>query len=358
MQIGDEIIAGVSINNVTGITGKSYELHDLLRAGREAEAMGFDAVWVHDGMMGRRTTAAFDPPAVLTAVAAQTKRIRLCTGILIPHLRNPIHLAQTWATLNEVSEGRPILCAGAGGGRGTIHKRQYGALTAIRRGADFDPDLFYKRRARHFAECVGVLRRLWSEDKFSHHGEFYDFDDITLGYARPAEPPPLVVAAGMYIPKEEKGAHFPIWDENTRGKFIVGKHSSQAMIDHSVGWLTNHCHPEEVGSHYKRMMEIAEKTYPGRKYAIGLNCFMNIDDDNRKAWEGVRSHLEDFHGPPIPDDLVDRWGCWGTGEEVAERINSYIDVGVTLFQFVVANSDQFGMMKRIAEDVLPRLKRV
>jgi len=56
MQIGDKIIAGVSINNVTGITGKRYALQDLLRAGREAEAMGFDAVWVHDGMMGRRTT--------------------------------------------------------------------------------------------------------------------------------------------------------------------------------------------------------------------------------------------------------------------------------------------------------------
>ena len=47
------------------------------------------------------------------------------------------------------------------------------------------------------------------------------------------------------------------------------------------------------------------KKYPDREYAIGLNCFMNIDDDNRIAWEGVKSHLTDFHGPPIPDDLVD-----------------------------------------------------
>ena len=86
MELGNEIIAGVSINNVTGITGKRYELRDLMRAAREAEAMGFDGVWVHDGMTGRRTTAAYDPTAVLTAVAAQTERIRLCTGILIPHI--------------------------------------------------------------------------------------------------------------------------------------------------------------------------------------------------------------------------------------------------------------------------------
>jgi alkanesulfonate monooxygenase SsuD/methylene tetrahydromethanopterin reductase-like flavin-dependent oxidoreductase (luciferase family) len=300
--------------------------------------------------------AAYDPPAVLCAVAAQTERIRLCTGILIPHLRNPIHLAQAWATLNEVSEGRPILCAGAGGGKGTIHKRQYGALTAMRRGAAFDPDLFYRRRARHFAECIEVLSRLWREDKVSHHGEFYDFDEMTLGHARPANPLPLIVAAGMFIPKEQQGAHFPIWNEEVAGKFIVGERATKAMIDHSDGWLTNHCHPEEVKEHYDTMMETAQGKYPGRKYAIGLNCFMNLDDDNRKAWQGVKSHLEDFHGPPIPDDLVDRWGAWGNGEEVAERINSYIDVGVSFFQLVIANPDQFGMMKRIADEVLPRLK--
>ena len=113
---------------------------------------------------------------------------------------------------------------------------------------------------------------------------------------------------------------------------------------------------DEIKDHFDGMMEVAGKKYPDREYAIGLNCFMNIDDDNRTAWEGVKSHLTDFHGPPIPDDLVDRWGCWGNGDEVAQRINSFIDVGVTFFQFVVANPDQFGMMKRIADEVLPKLK--
>ena len=161
----------------------------------------------------------------------------------------------------------------------------------------------------------------------------------------------------MYVPKDVQGAHFPVWNENTRGKFVVGERATEAMINSSDGWLTNHCHPDEVKDRFDGMMEVAGKKFPDREYAIGLNCFMNIDDDNRIAWEGVKSHLTDFHGPPIPDDLVDRWGCWGNGDEVAQRINSFIAIGVTFFQFVDANPDQFGMMRRIADEELPKLKR-
>ena len=357
MELSNEIIAGVSINNVTGITGKSYELRDLMRAAREAESMGFDGVWVHDGMTGRRTTAAYDPTAVLTAVAAQTERIRLCTGILIPHIRNPVHFAQEWATLYEVSEGRAILGAGAGGGKGTIHRRQYGSLAAVRHGTDMDPALLYRRRARIFRDSLDVVRRLWSEDKVSYDGEFHKFDEITLGHARPATMPPILVAAGMYIPKEGAGAHIAVWNEDIAGTFHVGPIAQRSVVDHGEGWLTNHCTPDELAATAEDIEAIGEAEYPGRTYARALNCFMNVDDDPKKAWQGVKDHLTDFHGPPVHDDLVDRWNAAGTGEQVAAKINEFIDKGVTIFQFVVASSDQFGMMKRIAEEVLPRLKR-
>lgn len=357
MSLDGQLVFGVSVNNVTGITGKSYELHDLLRAAREAEAMGFDAVWVHDGMLGRRTTAAYDPVAVLCAVAAQTRSIRLCTGILIPHIRNPVHLAQQWATLYEVSQGRAILGAGSGGGRSRIHLRQYGALAALQHEDHLDPNYMFEKRARLFGECLHVIRRLWREDKVSHEAEFYRISEITLGHARPANPPPILVAAGIYVPKDVKGAHFPIWNEKVAGTFMMGQTVTRHVIDYGDGWLTNQCTPEELEQKWAELMDGAEKKFPGRKYVKALNCFMHVDEDSRKAWQGVKDHLADFHGPPIPDDLVDRWGAWGSGQAIAEKIQKFIDRGVSIFQFVVACPDQFGMMKRIADQVLPRLKR-
>ena len=58
MALGNEIIIGTSINNTMGITGQGYDLRQLVNASREAEAMGFDAVWVHDALGGQRSSAA------------------------------------------------------------------------------------------------------------------------------------------------------------------------------------------------------------------------------------------------------------------------------------------------------------
>ena len=87
MALGSDVMIGVSVNNVTGITGKAYTIRDLVHAGVEAEAMGFDGIWVHDAMMGRRTTAAYCPITALTAVAAQTDRLKLCGPASLPRPR-------------------------------------------------------------------------------------------------------------------------------------------------------------------------------------------------------------------------------------------------------------------------------
>ena len=189
MAFSDVRMVGVSINNLTGITGHHFGLGDMLGAAREAEALGFDGIWVHDAPLGRRTMASYDSPSILAAIAAQTQTLKLCTGILQPHLRNPVALALTWATIHGLSEGRLVMGVGTGAGKGTLVKREYSALTALRHKTDLDPDLLYAQRGRLFAECMEVMNRLWREDKFSYHGEFYRFDDVTLGEARPQTPP-------------------------------------------------------------------------------------------------------------------------------------------------------------------------
>src|SRR5258708_37561036 len=109
MKLGDALIIGVSVNNVTGISGKSFAVGDLLDAAVEAEAMGFDAIWVHDAPLGRRTLAALDPVTILAAVAARTKTRRLGPRLLPPQPRKPASLAEPWATRFARSGGRAIL---------------------------------------------------------------------------------------------------------------------------------------------------------------------------------------------------------------------------------------------------------
>ena len=160
MDISKDVIFGVSINNVTGITGKAYSIHDLVHAGVEAEAMGFDAVWVHDAMMGRRTTAAYCPINALTAIAAKTSNLRLATGILTPQVRNPVSTANQWATLYEISEGRAIMGVGMGAGKPSLIRREFEGLAALKHDTDLNPETLYAKRGKVYDECLDVMAEM------------------------------------------------------------------------------------------------------------------------------------------------------------------------------------------------------
>ena len=129
------------------------------------------------------------------------------------------------------------------------------------------------------------------------------------------------------------------------------------VIDYGDGWITVHLSPVEYARYWKQIEAIGAKRMPEKRYLPAFNCFMNVNEDSRRGWEGVRDHLEDFHGPPIQDDVVDRWAIAGPPEQIAARLNAYIDAGVRIFQIVIGSPDQFGQMRQIAEGVLPLIKR-
>lgn len=355
MALGDDVLIGVSVNNVTGITGKAYTIHDLIHAGVEAEAMGFDAIWVHDAMMGRRTTAAYCPINSLSAIAGRTKTLKLCTGILTPQVRNPVTTANQWATLYELSEGRAIMGVGMGAGTPELVRREFEGLAALKHDTDLNPAKLYDKRGKVFDECLDVMRRLWSEDKLTYRGEFFNFNEITLGYARPSAMPPVLVGSGIYFPTQRGGPVHHGWKEKNAGKWLPG--NLNRVVDYGDGWITVHVTPAEYAENWKTIEAAGAERKPGKKFIQAWNCFANVDDDPRKGWEGVHKHLEDFHGPPIRDDVVDRWAVAGPPETMAARLQEYIDVGVRIFQLVIGSPDQLGQMRQIAEKVLPLLKR-
>lgn len=348
-----ELIVGVSVNNLSG----HYTLNDLARAACEAEDLGFGAIWLHDAPLGRRTMASWDPVAVLAALAKVTSKVKLCTGILQPHLRNPVFLAQSWATVDYLSGGRTIMAVGSGAGISRLVQREYDAAAALRPGGAPDYRDIYKKRRRLFVESVELLRRLWDEDHVTYHGEFYHLEDVTLGLARPLQKPnpPILVAAGNYFPANVGGSVHHAWDAKRAGKFLVGP--TDCVAKAGDGWMTCHSTPEEYTLAWEEIRSQASSV--GRDlsgFIQAFNCFVNVNSDRKKAWEQVRQHLNDFHGPPVPDDVVDRWGFVGAPEEIVERLNGFISRGVSLFQLVIGSPDQLGQMRLLAREVLPKLK--
>lgn len=354
LNLRDGLKVGISLNNLMGITGHSYGVHDVLRLGVEAEQMGFDGVWVHDAPLGRRTVAAYDPVGLLTAIAARTERIFLGTGVMMPHLRNPVSFAASWATLDTLSSGRTVLGVGTGAGKPRLVQREYQAAAALRTSDGVSPSSLYENRGRLFEESVEIVRRLWWEDKVSYEGQFYRFEDVTLGGARPTSPPPILIGAGIYYPKQVGGPVHHDWEDNKAGTFRLGPYKRVASL--GDGWITPHASPEEYAASWSKIEGFAASSGFDRNYIKAFNCFMNVNDDATTAWAEVHAHLEGFHGPPVGPDIVDRWAFAGPATDIAERLRPYIEQGVTLLQFVVGTHEQERMMRKIADEVLPLLK--
>jgi 5,10-methylenetetrahydromethanopterin reductase len=91
-----------------GILPRESVSHSL-KLGHMVEELGLAGVWVADSHSIMR-----DAYALLTLLAVQTRRIRLAAGVTPTVTRHPAVLANSWATLDEVSGGRAILGVGTG----------------------------------------------------------------------------------------------------------------------------------------------------------------------------------------------------------------------------------------------------
>src|SRR5262245_35826149 len=100
--------------------GQHASTKKCLEGSIQAEAYGFDSVWVRDHLvftpyaMEGTDNTHIEGLLILSAVAAVTRKLTLGTAMTICH-RNPIHLAQCFAALSRITNGRVIMGMGLGG---------------------------------------------------------------------------------------------------------------------------------------------------------------------------------------------------------------------------------------------------
>src|SRR5712692_3906930 len=144
---------------------------------QRAEALGFHSLWVQEQAVLRQAASALEPASLLSYAAALTRRIFLGAAVFLVNLRNPIQLAKSLASLDQLSQGR--LIAGVG----------LGAVTRLYQAYGLSPD---KRLAR-FNEALTLMQKLWTEDNITFEGQFWQLKNATL------------------VPKPFQKPHPPIW---------------------------------------------------------------------------------------------------------------------------------------------------
>ncbi len=277
---------------------------------KKCEEMGLHSLWVID----RIVYDNLEPLTLLAVAAAVTKKIQLGTSVLLAGVRHPVLLAKTVSTLDFLSGGRVTLGIGFGS-----RENDFTAL-----GIPFEG------RGSRAEEAVKLIKRLWTEERVTHKGKFFQVENLTIG------------------PKPLQSPHPPIWMGG--GADVVLKRAARLADGYICGSSAIGDFPaiwEKISSFAK-----AAGRDPQEIEKAGLT-FMAIDDNRAKAVEACAAYLKRYYGKVRID--VEKHLLVGPPEACAERIISFFSKGLDtlIIGLVTADPKQLDLF---GEKILPLLK--
>ncbi len=129
-----------------------------------AERMGLDAMWLAELHFNPERSVLSSPMMLAAAIAQRTKKMRIGTAVQVLPLCHPLRLAEEVATVDHLSGGRLIFGVGRSGF----------AHTYATYGVD------YGESRERFAEVLEILKKAFTEERFSYKGNFYAYDNVRL----------------------------------------------------------------------------------------------------------------------------------------------------------------------------------
>ncbi len=170
-----------------------------------AERVGLDAVWLAELHGAPERSVLSSPMVVASAIAARTSKIKIGIAVQVLPLSHPLRLAEEAATIDQISHGRLIYGIGRSG--------------VVRTYEDYG--ISYGESRERFAETLKVLGQAWTEPSFSHHGKYYNFDNVSITpkpYQKPYPELRMAAASAETFPQiGELG--FPIFVAVRQGPF-------------------------------------------------------------------------------------------------------------------------------------------
>jgi alkanesulfonate monooxygenase SsuD/methylene tetrahydromethanopterin reductase-like flavin-dependent oxidoreductase (luciferase family) len=150
-----------------------------------AEALYADELGMHSAWIGEHHFNSLGvlscPDLVLAYIAANTKHIRLAPAVTVLPLHHPIRVAEQWATLDLLSNGRVDFAAGRG-----YDRREYLPF-----------HVSFEDNQSIFDEGLELVRRLWAsgDDRITYRGKHYSFEDVRITPKPVQRPIPTYVAS-------------------------------------------------------------------------------------------------------------------------------------------------------------------
>jgi alkanesulfonate monooxygenase SsuD/methylene tetrahydromethanopterin reductase-like flavin-dependent oxidoreductase (luciferase family) len=190
----------------------------ILRSWQQADEVSeLEHAWLWDHMLplsGPQDGPVFEGWTLLSALAGQTRRLRLGLLVTNSQIRQPAVLGKMASTVDVISGGRLILGLGAGGmvpaGQPRTPDQHPGVAEYLAYGL---PVATPSEGLQRLAETITIVRRMFTEDVFDFAGRYYCLTG-TRNEPKPVQPggPPVLIGCTGPRMLRLAAEHADIWN--------------------------------------------------------------------------------------------------------------------------------------------------
>ena len=291
---------------------------EIVEVVQQAEALGYDSVWVGESW-GR------DGFTWLTQLACHTGRITLATGIATVYSRSPALIAQTVASLDEISEGRVILGLGTSGP--IVIEGWHG--------------LPFERPLRRTREYIEIFRLILSGERVNYQGEIFQLKGFRLPFTPVRPKVPIYVASlgpqNLRLTGELADGWLPIYLDATHLQEFQhdlasgAQKAGRALNTIDVAPYILSCVSEDVEA-ARRLVKSHLAYYIGGMGTFYANLIARygFEDEVSRVREAWGRRDRQSAASQVTDAMVARMAICGSPTEGRAQLETYRAAGVTL----------------------------
>ena len=323
-----------------------------LEEARLAEALGFDAVWLaehHFSVYGICPSLG----VLAAALARETRRVRLGTSVVIAPFAHPLRIAEEWAMVDILSDGRLEFGLGRG-----YQPAEFAGL-----------GISMERTRERFDECMEVIRRAWTHERVSFEGEFYRVADVAV-FPKPLQRPhpPLWTAAvspDTYRLAAQRGFRILTAPSFTPWDLLVKNYDA-----YREDWRRTHGSDAGAEIAMNKIIYVADSSKQARedvrepirwffRTQAGLIAdAQEVPPDQYRFYRRVRENLLAL----TDEQALDQAAIVGDPEEVADKVRAHHEaLGIThlmgsFSRGMVDEAKVLRSMRLFGEKVLPHFR--
>jgi len=331
-----------------------------LEQARLADELGFHTVWAVEHHFLEEYSHCSAPELFLTAVAMQTKNVRVGHGavVCVPQINHPIRVAERAAFLDILSGGRLEL--------GTARSSTWTELG----GFEADPDA----TKRNWDEYVHAIPKMWTRERVSWRGSCFSMPERAVLPRPLQEPhPPLwvtVTSPGTELDAADRGlgclgvaaAGFSEQERRTKEyRRRIQQCEPVGAVNDRVATLNYlYCHEDPKVAEQRGMEMLGYFALLNSQLLATREAFPTSAYQSLGALAPAR---RSDAGDPGAASRVPEGACIGEPERVMRAIKTWESIGVDQVNFILNASEHLPQeqvldsLRQFAREVMPAFQQ-